>query len=43
MPRRPSPDAEWILCYGCDPSSLERPVEVVWDNEGGISILRVAE
>jgi hypothetical protein len=40
MPRRPAPDAEWILCYGCDPSGLDRPADVVWDNGAGISILR---
>jgi hypothetical protein len=39
MPRRPSPDADWILCYGCDPASLDRPADVVWDNGAGISIL----
>jgi hypothetical protein len=40
MPRRPDPSAEWILCYGCDRAGLERPADVVWDNGGGISILR---
>ena len=40
MPRRPDPSAEWILCYGCDRASLERPIDVVWDNGGGIAILR---
>lgn len=40
MPRRPSADADWILCYGCDPATLERPGEIVWDSGGGISILR---
>ena len=43
MPRRPSPDAEWILCYGCDPASLEPAAAAVWDNGAGISILRVHE
>jgi hypothetical protein len=38
MPRRPSTDAEWILCYGCDPAALERPTETVWDGENGISL-----
>ena len=41
MPRRPSPDAKWILCYGCDPEALEVPSDVVWDGENGISIHRV--
>ena len=40
MPRRPDPEAEWILCYGCDQASLERPADVVWDDGAGISILR---
>jgi hypothetical protein len=41
MPRRPDPGAEWILCYGCDPTELERETQVVWDGGGGISIRRV--
>ena len=40
MPRRPAADAHWILCYGCDPSDLDRPTQTVWDDGGGISILR---
>lgn len=40
MPRRPTPDAEWILCYGCDPALLEQLADVVWDGGGGISIHR---
>ncbi len=42
MPRRPDPNAEWILCYGCDQAGLGFPVEVVWDGENGISILKVS-
>jgi hypothetical protein len=42
MPRRPDPTAEWILCYGCERSALEVTAEVVWDNEAGISILKVS-
>ena len=40
MPRRPSPEAEWILCYGCDPATLEQPTEPVWEGGNGISIHR---
>ena len=29
MPRRPSPDARWIICYGCDRSELGDGFEVV--------------
>ena len=38
MPRRPDPNGEWIICYGCDPAQLERPTTPVWDGGGGISI-----
>jgi hypothetical protein len=38
MPRRPAADADWIICYGCDPAALERPTDVVWDGGAGISI-----
>ena len=43
MPRRPDPNADWIICYGCDPAQLERPAAVVWDGGGGISILEATE
>jgi hypothetical protein len=43
MPRRPDPDSEWIICYGCDPADVERPATVVWDGGGGISILQATE
>ena len=39
MPRRPKPDASWILCYGCDVAELG-PVEVVWENGAGIALAR---
>ena len=35
MPRRPAPDARWVLCYECDLSRLGSELDVVWkDNEG---------
>jgi hypothetical protein len=43
MPRRPLADASWILCYGCDATALETPVETVWENGGGIALLRIPE
>lgn len=39
MPRRPAADARWIICYGCDRATIDRPTEVVWDNGAGITIL----
>ncbi|MGH3134094.1 MAG: hypothetical protein ACRDNY_10225 [Gaiellaceae bacterium] len=34
MPRRPSPDARWIICYGCDPEDdLGNDFEVLWQGE----------
>jgi hypothetical protein len=41
MPRRPSPDARWILCYGCDPSALGSPLEVLWRDDSGILLGRL--
>ena len=41
MPRRPSPDATWILCYGCDLSALESPLEVLWRDDSGILLGRL--
>lgn len=41
MPRRPAADANWILCYGCEPAAIDRPADVVWDSGSGISILEV--
>lgn len=43
MPRRPAPDASWILCYGCDVSELGTGVEVVWDNGAGIALAKDTE
>jgi len=42
MPRRPSVDADWILCYGCDPAGLDGAATLVWENGAGISILRAS-
>ena len=41
MPRRPTADAPWILCYGCELSELGDDAEVVWDNGAGISLVKV--
>lgn len=43
MPRRPTADAPWVLCYGCERSALEDSAEVVWDNGAGISLVKVGE
>jgi hypothetical protein len=43
MPRRPSPDAPWIICYGCDRSSLGEGFEVLLEDEAGIYVGRLAE
>ena len=42
MPRRPAADAEWIICYGCEVADLGDGAEVVWDNGGGIALVRLA-
>jgi hypothetical protein len=38
MPRRPRPDARWVICYGCDPASLGASYDVRWQDDKGISI-----
>lgn len=43
MPRRPTADARWILCYGCERSALGDGAAVVWDNGAGISLVKVGE
>jgi hypothetical protein len=41
MPRRPSDMARWVICYGCDTSTLGGSYEVRWHDDKGISIGRV--
>ena len=38
MPRRTSPGARWVICYGCDTSALEGRYHVWWQDTAGISI-----
>lgn len=37
LPRRPAADAEWVICYGCDPAQLGG-YELVWDGGDGVSV-----
>jgi hypothetical protein len=41
MPRRPSADARWVLCYGCDLSSLDADLEVLWRDDAGNAVGRL--
>ena len=41
MPRRPLDGARWVICYGCDPSTLGSRSEVRWQDDDGISIRRL--
>jgi hypothetical protein len=41
MPRRPEPDAHWVICYGCDSSSLGDHYEPIWQDREGISLGRL--
>jgi len=41
MPRRPADDAQWVICYGCDRSTLRGTFETRWQDRKGISIGRV--
>ena len=38
MPRRPSADARWVICYGCDRTRLGSRYVVRWHDEHGIAI-----
>ena len=38
MPRRPSAGARWVICYGCDQTSLGAHYLVRWRDDNGISI-----
>lgn len=41
MPRRPTADARWIICYGCDVSALPPTYSIRWQDDNGISIGRL--
>lgn len=43
IPRRPAADAPWVICYGCVIAELGPHADVVWDNGGGIALVRVGE
>ncbi|MGH3065671.1 MAG: hypothetical protein ACRDOF_05140 [Gaiellaceae bacterium] len=43
MPRRPAANATWVICYGCVITELGAHADVVWDNGGGIALVRVGE
>jgi hypothetical protein len=38
IPRRPSPTARWVICYGCDIAALGGTYTVRWQDDNGISI-----
>jgi hypothetical protein len=38
MPRRQASGARWIICYGCDRSTLGASFELRWEDDSGISI-----
>ncbi|HET7368085.1 MAG TPA: hypothetical protein VFI83_06935 [Gaiella sp.] len=42
MPRRPDPDATWVLCYRCDGAVLGNGIHVVWANDAGITLGRLS-
>jgi hypothetical protein len=41
MPRRPDPNARWVLCYGCDPARLGGALHGVWRNDAGVVLGRL--
>ena len=42
LPRRlvAADQADWLLCYGCDPAAFASRFDVVWDEEPGLAILK---
>ena len=40
LPRRPSGDAPWVLCFACDRGRYPG-AEVVWEDDEAIAILRI--
>jgi hypothetical protein len=38
MPRRPRPDARWVICYGCDTAALGGSYAARWADDKGISV-----
>jgi len=40
LPRRPDPNAAWIICLGCDPSEYAGATEE-WSGEAGIRLLHL--
>ena len=42
LPRRPAPDARWVLCYACDPAA-HPGFDTVWTGSDGISLMRRPE
>jgi hypothetical protein len=40
LPRRQEDGARWVICYGCDPSSLGAPYAAIWQDDYGISVGR---
>lgn len=40
LPRRPSSDARWIICIGCDRAALPA-ADIVWTDNEGSSLLKV--
>jgi hypothetical protein len=41
LPRRQVPEADWVICYGCDRDRLGGPLEVVADAGDGVVLGRV--
>ena len=41
LPRRQEDGANWVVCYGCDPTRFDSPYEPLWSDEYGISVGRL--
>jgi hypothetical protein len=43
MPRRPSDDPSWLICYGCDLAEYGDRAKVVWRGPDDVSIVRIEQ
>ena len=43
MPRRPSDDPSWLICYGCDLAEYAGRAKVAWRGPDDVSIVRIEQ
>jgi hypothetical protein len=43
LPRRPAEAAPWVICYGCDTTVYGPGTKVIWQDDEGLSIVKVPQ